>query len=144
MHAAEAMAGIEAPTFSALVNLASDVKTFLRILTAQPEVQALAAGMNAGAALEAVRGRLRVLTDTSAEDGYEHPADAAMAAYLWLVSQKDPPGGVIAAERVLRCKQCWWARKVADHVRSASQAFSGEARPNGHEEQRETSAVTKS
>ena len=41
MTAAEAMHGIETDRFAALTNLASNIKTFLRITAAQPEVQTL-------------------------------------------------------------------------------------------------------
>jgi hypothetical protein len=46
MNAVEAMERIEGHAFSALVNLASDLPTFLRILATQPEVRALAETMN--------------------------------------------------------------------------------------------------
>lgn len=51
------------------------------------------------------------------EEQDEHPADAALAAYLWLLSSRDGDYSARAAETVLECKQCWWARKMAEHVR---------------------------
>lgn len=54
MNATEAMERIEGQTFSALVNLASDFPTFLRILICQPEVTGAANEMKSeGVTLDA-------------------------------------------------------------------------------------------
>jgi hypothetical protein len=117
MNANEAMEKIEGHAFSATVNLASDFPTFLRILTSQPEVQALTAEMNSERVKLDVFARIVELTASPFEEQYEHPADSALAAYLWLLSAKDGDCSARAVETVLECKQCWWARKMAEHVR---------------------------
>src|SRR5262245_3446382 len=109
MNAAEAMDRIEGHTFSAMVNLASDLRTFLRILASQPEVQALAAGVESDRVMLDVFTRVVELAASPAEEGCEHPADSALAAYLWLLSAKDPEYSDIVAEAILGCGRCWWA-----------------------------------
>jgi hypothetical protein len=118
MNATEAMERIEGRAFAALVNLASDFPTFLRILTSQPEVQALADEMKCERVMIDVFARAGELAATPVEGEYEHPADAALAAYLWLLSARDGDYSARAAETVQGCNQCWWARKMAEHVRS--------------------------
>lgn len=117
MNATESMERIERHTFSALVNLASDFPTLLRILTSQPEVRALADEMKSEQVMLAVFARVGELTASPVEGEYEHPADAALAAYLWLLSPVNGDYSARATEAVLECKQCWWARKMAEHVR---------------------------
>ncbi len=125
MTVPEAMKGIESPRFSALTNLASDFETFLTILVEQPEVQALATAMTLEGVREEVFHRLMELADAPVEDGYEHPADTAMAAYLWLLSQGNGHFSETAVDTIAKCKQCWWSRKMAEHVRNASPFRSG-------------------
>jgi hypothetical protein len=89
MSAAEAMERIEGHAFSAMVNLASDFQTFLRILASQPEVRALAEEMNSDRVTLDVFTLVVEWAAAPAEEEYEHPADSALAAYLWLLSAKD-------------------------------------------------------
>jgi hypothetical protein len=119
------MRTIEGQRFSALTNLASDFRTFLRILIEQPEVRALSSATQSDQVTIAVFERLLTLAGSPTEAGYEHPADAAMAAYLWLLSTKDRDYSEIAAETVLGCGQCWWSRKMAEQVRKVSRFRSG-------------------
>jgi hypothetical protein len=125
MNAAEVLARIEGQSFSALVNLASDFRTFLRILISQPELAELSGATNADAMTLKVFTRVLELAGSSPEEGYEHPADAALAAYLWLLSMRNRDYSEIAAEMVLKCNQCWWARKMAEHVRNTARFHSG-------------------
>jgi hypothetical protein len=74
------------------------------------------------------------LAKAPTDDAYEHPADAALAAYLWLLTTRDQKLSETVAETVLACRECWWARKVAERVRDAVR-FPSEAgsRPQGAE-----------
>jgi hypothetical protein len=117
MNATEAMERIEGHAFAAMVNLASDFPTFLRILTSQPEVRVLADEMKSDRVMTDVFSRVREIAASPVEEGYEDPADSALAAYLWLLSTRDGDCSTKAAETVLECKQCWWARKMAEHIR---------------------------
>lgn len=116
MSPAEAMQHIEGLRFSALTNLASDLKTFLHILGDQEEVQTLALAMREGDVARQVMERVLELSGTEVDAEYEHPADAALAAYLWLFSQQPGTSCQVAAKTVLACRQCWWARKIAERL----------------------------
>jgi hypothetical protein len=120
MSPADAMARIEAHAFAAMVNLASNFKTFLRILVAQPEVQALLAAAKGadGTIIADVLLRLLHLTGRPFDPRYEHPDDAAMAAYLVVLYLRSEDLADIGAAAVLQCQQCWWARRVAERIRS--------------------------
>ncbi|MCI0459535.1 MAG: hypothetical protein L0Z62_21510 [Gemmataceae bacterium] len=128
MSPAEAMEQIESPRFSALVNLASNLRTFLRIVADQPEVQALALAMLTPEGIAAVVGRFTALVAQPGEEGYEHPGDAALAAYLWLLGQRDPEQAERAAVALAGAGRCWWARKVAESVhRESRQGVDGKS-----------------
>jgi hypothetical protein len=125
MNVAGVIERIEGHDLSAMVNLASDFRTFVRILGSQPEVLALAGAMSSEQTTREVFTRAIELAEALTDDTYEHPADAALAAYLWLLSTRDQKLCETVAETVLACKQCWWARKVAERVRDAARFHSG-------------------
>src|ERR1700679_2465682 len=112
MSAVEAMEKIEGNAFSAVVNLASDFRTFLRILETQPEVTVLSTALQSEAMTQKMLARILELARSPADEAFEHPADAAQAVSLWLLSQRDKDRSLIAAEAVLGSRQCWWARKM--------------------------------
>lgn len=126
MNAREAMERIEGQAISATVNLASDFPTFLRILNSQPEVRALADEMKPERVAIDVFARIGELIASPADEKYEHPADSALAAYLWLLSARNGDYSARAADTALECKQCWWARKMAEYVRSQEKPEKGQ------------------
>ncbi|MFO0966833.1 MAG: hypothetical protein U0793_14770 [Gemmataceae bacterium] len=113
MTASEAMKAIESLEFSAAVNVASTYKTFLRVMGNQPAVRVLANEMANRQVVYAVLRRILQLCHVPREPGLEHPADSALAAYLWLLSTRAPFLGSVAANLVLSSEGCWWARKMA-------------------------------
>jgi hypothetical protein len=115
MTTAEAMEQVEGDTFAAYGNLASDLKTFLRVLASRPEVHILAGAMRMPGVAEQVGERALELARRPVEEGREHPADAALAAYLWLLDTADPPRGQVIATAV-QAGSFWWARKMADRI----------------------------
>jgi hypothetical protein len=112
---------IESHRLSALVNVASNFKTFLRALQEQPEVQRLAAAMQSPDIVKAVAERVAALARTESDPELEHPADAALAAYLWLLSDRDDQSARLAASAVSECARVWWARKVAEQILASEQ-----------------------
>ena len=128
MTVTEAMHWIEQPEFCALVNVASSLKVFLRILTSQDSVKTLLEAMDQSGVPELVLSRILQLTEIQPEEGFEHPADAALATYLWILSEKKPQIAALAAESVLRCERCWWARKLAEQCTGKSTPDNGNAR----------------
>ena len=135
MNATEAMERIEGNAFSAMVNLASDFSTFLRILTSQPEIRALADEIKSERVALDVFARVCELAAKAVEEDYEHLADSAFAAYLWLLSASSSDYSEKAVEKVLECKQCWWARKMAEYVR-------GQRKPDKYQKTLQSHKVT--
>jgi hypothetical protein len=129
MTAAEAMAKIEEPRFAALVNLASDLRTFLRIVGAQPEIQVLAREMKTEGVSAAVGKRIRALVAAPAEEGQEHPADAALAAYLWLLANQEKQLADSVSALIVTGQQFWWARKAAQTIRGGMPVVQDGAMP---------------
>jgi hypothetical protein len=107
---------IESHEFAATVNLASDFKTLVRILQAEQPVQALAGSLQDPNEREAVGARVLALVKDEGGEGYEHPQDAALAAYLWLLAGRDARLASVAAAAVAKAPRCWWARKMAEEV----------------------------
>lgn len=106
----EATRRIESLEFSALANLASNLKTFLAIVADQSAVQAL---LSSGPDVAAVARRARELATLPAEDGLEHPADTAVAVYLWLLASLAPREARDLATGIRQAAHFWWARSVA-------------------------------
>jgi len=114
--------GIESHRFSALVNVASNLKTFLRALDAQPEIRQLAVAMSSPEVRASVLVRVTELAGKDFDPDYENPWDSALAAYLWLLSRTDAEGAALAAARIGTCFRCWWANKVAERIPSVMAA----------------------
>jgi hypothetical protein len=129
MNIAEALEKIEGDAFAAVVNLASDFRTFLRILASQPESEALASALGSEAVAQQVFARVLELTQGPVDETYEHPADAALAAYLWLLNGVDGQRSRAGAEAVLQARQCWWARQVAWSILERAREQEDGARP---------------
>jgi len=113
------LAAVESQDFSALVNLASDLKTVVRILAAQPPVQALAEEMSDAKVRAALSERALTLAQHPGEGDLEHRWDAAIAAYLWLLAGKDSEQATLVAAKILAAPRCWWAKKMAEKLLSS-------------------------
>jgi hypothetical protein len=107
---------IETPEFSAMVNLASGFKTVLGIIESEKPVQELAGAARDPAVRGAIAERISALAAEQRQDGHEHPADSALAAYLWLLHREDARLAAAAASKLVERAGFWWARKVAELV----------------------------
>jgi hypothetical protein len=113
------MTEIESAEFAARVNVASDGRTFVRALCAEPAVSALAdriRGDDGPSVTDILSRRVARLAGQATDVRYEHPGDAALAAYLWLIALAFPDAARAAAAGVLERPNLWWARKVAEDV----------------------------
>ncbi len=139
MSAAEAMQTIEGDRFAALTNLASNLKTFLRIAAAQPEVETLARAVaNDPAVVSQVSQRALGLLAMPADGNHEHEGDAALATYLWLLSNH-PQAFAEVAERIVRAQgHFFWARKVAHRAPTAHGIANGDGTEAKGQTRRET------
>jgi hypothetical protein len=130
MTPAEAMNTIEGRRFAALTNLASNLKTFLRIAAQQPEVEALSRSMTSESAVIAeVLQRALALAAVRADGEHESEGDAALATYLWLLNNHRPDLAQTAAGGLRQGRQFFWAKKLANELRLAD----GNAKGNGRE-----------
>jgi hypothetical protein len=113
----EAMTMIEGERFAALKNLASNLKTFLRIAAQQPEVEALSHALtNEPAVISQVFQRALAISAVRAEDEHESEGDSALAAYLWLLRNHRRDLAQTAAGNLRERRQFFWARKLADEL----------------------------
>jgi len=129
MTAAEAMNTIEGRCFAALTNLASNLKTFLRIAAQQPEVEALSHAMtNEPAVISEVLQRALALSAVRAEGERESEGDAALATYLWLLSNHRRDLAQTVAGSFRERRQFFWARTLADDLRLADGNATGNGR----------------
>ena len=115
---------IESRRFAAVVNVASNLKTFLHALASQSQTQQLGAAIARDEAREQVAARIEELVVRSAPDGRESDSDTALATYLWLLCESDRGLARRAARVIVRCPGIWWARRVAEHILAASQQSS--------------------
>ena len=119
MNVTEAMRQIEGLEFAAYVGIASSLKVFLRQVASNDAVRSLLAQMDESETRDAVLGRLLELTKVEADEGFEHPADAALATYLWLLAEKSTDRVQQAADAIRMAKMVHWATHVADKVAPA-------------------------
>lgn len=115
----DAMQDIESPRLCATVNVANTYKTFIRILASQPAVQYIKPLAREATAASKILKRILELCHAPVEPSLENPADAALAAYLWLLSEANPDLAAFAAEVISQCSKCWWARLLANMTRSS-------------------------
>jgi hypothetical protein len=114
MTTQQVMQVIEQLEFSAYLNVASSYKVLVRLLESHDAVNELRGMMARDEVPVQILCRLRHLARAEQEVGLQHPWDAAMAAYMWLLSKNSEGLAVEAAVLILnKCHHCWWARKVA-------------------------------
>ena len=125
----EAMELIEGHRFAALTNLASNLKNFLRIAAQQSEVEALSRAMaNDPAVISEVLHRALALSAVPADEDREHEADAALATYLWLLSDHRPEWAQTAAGSLPGRGHFFWARKLAGDLPRANGTATGKGK----------------
>lgn len=110
---------IESHRFSAVLNVAGDLKTFVRGINAMPEISAAKRLTGSEGNRRSIFDRLIDLAERPIDPACENPWDMALAAYLFLLSTADGDLASKAADVVLGCSNCWWSRKLAEWVNSA-------------------------
>src|SRR5947209_1276807 len=91
---------IESHRFSALVNVANNFRTFVRAFASVPEVQQLTQAMQSPEVRAQIYERALELAREEGQEGQEHPGDAALATYLWLLSTMDENLAKVAAAEI--------------------------------------------
>ena len=112
----ESVTEIENDAYSARVNVASDFRTFLRAVIAEKATVELIRLIREQRTAFRLVGRTLQLARQRVDYRYEHPRDAAIATYVWLLAGRDPLLARIAAEAAEAVPKLWWASQVADVV----------------------------
>jgi hypothetical protein len=113
---------LEAPDVSAAANLASRYDQFLAVICSLTETRELLSRLSDPQCAVDTLVRVYDLTSRKVDEAYENPWDVALATYVWVLAQKWPTLGWLAAKRVMRCPNCWWAHRVAETVRKPEPA----------------------
>lgn len=112
----EALRDIESLEFAARVNIASDLRTFLRIAGDQESVRTVLSEIASEEKQQRVLSQALRLSRLQVDLRYENPWDSALAVYLWVLSLKVLPLAQVAAEAAVQAPRCWWAFRVADGI----------------------------
>src|SRR6266404_2381083 len=107
---------IESHGFSARVNAASDLSTFLRAVLAESAVAELILLLGRQDVAFKILRRTVALVAEKVNYRYEHPRDAAIATYLWLLSDRYPLLAKAAAEAAILISRSWWASRTAERI----------------------------
>ncbi len=107
---------IESHELAAKLNVASDLRTFLRGASQEEAIQHLSKELRAPSFREETAARAITLASTRVDPRYENPADTALTLYVWLLSLKDLPMARLAADAVVNAQNCWWGIRVARDV----------------------------
>lgn len=114
---------IEAPLFSAEVNLASGSKGFYQTLRRHPLVKALREQLCSHDVATALVRRVHQLSKVETDEGYENPYDAAMTAYLTALEDTNRDLAAAAARSVAKLENCWWAAETSARLRPIEPVF---------------------
>jgi hypothetical protein len=103
---------IESHRFAAMVDMASDLKTFRCVADAQPEFQELLERLRDRAAADAACARAQRLAMTPRDPSYRHPHDAAVATYILALIFWQEELAREAGAYVARTDGWWWADQM--------------------------------
>jgi hypothetical protein len=97
---------IEHSDYSAIVNLASGYKQFVKAIQSMDACKVLQ-GLASHSVdnCRAISTRLDQVCVRSIDDRYETPWDAALATYLWVLWKTDVQLAVNGAERIRSCRK---------------------------------------
>lgn len=116
MTSREAMKKIESHEFAAILNAASDLRTFLRAAQYQEATHILLKELDNPECRKQVLSRIIQLSRQLVDPRYENRWDTALAIYVWLIGLKEPELVKIAALIAMQAPQCWWATKVSYYI----------------------------
>jgi len=120
---------IESHATSAEVNVASDLRTALKIAQSLPSVGTLERLLARSDVAESVLQRVLDVTDLSPDIRYEHPLDAALMIYSWLLRNRAPDLALVATSALSRVPNLWWTGQIAAAI--ANPALADQANAAG-------------
>jgi hypothetical protein len=107
---------IESHDFSALLDVASDLKSFHQAVNARPEFHDLLEHLKNKESADAVCDRAHELARWPIDPRDEHPYDAAVATYLLALSMWQEGLAREVAQVVAQSQSWWWADRVASDL----------------------------
>jgi hypothetical protein len=117
MNKDELFQEIESIRFSTEMDLLGGFRVLLRLLDEDDSLAQLIKIMNdAPEASDQIYERILTLLPENDKPEYAHPHDAALAGYLYVLSQTDAALAQQAIEAILSTPQLWWAARLARHL----------------------------
>lgn len=107
---------IESHKFTALLNVASDLRTFLKITNSENCVRELLNKLDNTNARHRLIERVNILVNEKIDHRYLNPNDTALAIYIWAMSQKNLNSSKVTAEISVDAPNCWWSDKISGLV----------------------------
>jgi hypothetical protein len=107
------MKTIEGRDFSSLLGLANNPDMLHALIVREPTVQQLVVYLNNLDNAKALLYRIDALLREQDDIRFRNNSDAALAVYLWVLSERDATLGRLAASLVLAVPRLWWARRSA-------------------------------
>ena len=115
----EIMDTIESRRLDARLNVASSFSIFFKAAYREQAPRALIEKMhNSPRNIWLVLQRTVELTQKEIDLRYENPWDTALTVYMWALSLVDLEIAETAAAFVAEADNCWWAKKLANHILS--------------------------
>lgn len=106
---------IESVAFAARANIASDLRTFLNVIDAEPAVVSLQNGLrNQATQIDDLLSAIRHLIDLEFDAGYENPADTAVATYGWIIASVYPKLEGFVSNVLGALPNSWWSNQLAE------------------------------
>lgn len=124
MNIKQAISNIESHEFAVRVNIASDLKTFLKVVQQEEAVLWFGKQLAIYEMRLEILSRIYELSKSKIDLRYENQWDTALAVYLWLLDNRDPIIAKIAAEVASQIPQCWWAAKLSRFILFEKQLYS--------------------
>jgi hypothetical protein len=109
----EAVREIESHNLAARLNVASDLKSFLRAAKEQEAIRIILRELDSQEKRQQILLRTIELSRQKIDPRYENQWDTALTLYVWLISLKDLELAKIVAEVAMQAPQCWWAKKIS-------------------------------
>ena len=105
---------IESISFSARTNIASDLNTFLAVITTDAAVKSLQDRLhNDPSLIDHLVKVMRHLIGLEFDAKYENPCDSAVATYGWIITKVNPACEGLVADLLLSLQHSWWSRQLA-------------------------------
>ena len=106
---------IESIAFAARANIASDLRTFLNVIDAEPAVVSLQNRLrNESTQIDDLLSAIRHLIDLEFDADYENPADAAVATYGWIIASVYPKLDGLVSNVLGSLPNSWWSNQLAE------------------------------